>query len=223
MRTRNGIIHRDLKPENVIIAPDGSAKLMDFGLARSVASRMTSEGEITGTVFYLAPELALGKDFDGRADLYALGVMLYELATGRAPVLQGRSAHRDLAAHPRQRHPAPIEGADHPSAARAIDPAAHGQRSGRATRSRRRPRCGCWSPFAPGPAGGDRSRVVTDGPNCPRGKFIGRAAELEQAKATVGPGRRRPEDQSLLISGETGIGKTRILSELATHVEVPAA
>ena len=82
---QNGIIHRDLKPENVIIAPDGSAKLMDFGLARSVASRMTSEGEITGTVFYLAPELALGKDFDGRADLYALGVMLYELTTGELP------------------------------------------------------------------------------------------------------------------------------------------
>ncbi|MBE9471729.1 MAG: serine/threonine protein kinase, partial [Chloroflexi bacterium] len=81
----HGIIHRDLKPENVQITPDGPAKLMDFGLARSVASRLTSEGTIVGTVFYLAPELALGQEFDGRADLYALGVMLYELTTGRLP------------------------------------------------------------------------------------------------------------------------------------------
>ena len=60
-------------------------KLTDFGLARSVASRLTTEGGIVGTVFYLPPEQALGKELDGRADLYALGVMLYELAAGRLP------------------------------------------------------------------------------------------------------------------------------------------
>ena len=84
----HGIVHRDLKPENVLPAsPLGraAAKLTDFGLARPVASRLTSEGAIAGTVFYLAPELALGQAFDGRADLYALGVMLYELTTGRLP------------------------------------------------------------------------------------------------------------------------------------------
>ena len=72
-----------------LIEPDGTAKLMDFGLARSVATRMTSKGEIVGTVFYLAPELALGQDFDGRADLYALGIMLYELTTGNLPFTAG--------------------------------------------------------------------------------------------------------------------------------------
>lgn len=81
----HGIIHRDLKPENVLITSDGIAKLMDFGLARSRASRISTEGAIVGTVFYLAPEQALGQAIDGRADLYALGVMLYELTTGRLP------------------------------------------------------------------------------------------------------------------------------------------
>ncbi len=81
----HGIIHRDLKPENVMILPDGTAKLMDFGLARSAASRLTAEGTLIGTVFYLAPEQALGAEIDHRADLYALGVTLYELTTGVLP------------------------------------------------------------------------------------------------------------------------------------------
>ena len=80
-----GIVHRDLKPENVLIQHNGVAKLTDFGLARSLSARLTNEGMITGTVFYIAPELALGQPFDGRADLYALGVMMYELVAGRTP------------------------------------------------------------------------------------------------------------------------------------------
>lgn len=81
----NGIVHRDLKLENVIVAPDGKVTLTDFGLARSIASRVSMEETLVGTVFYLAPEQALGQPVDGRADLYALGVMLYELAAGRLP------------------------------------------------------------------------------------------------------------------------------------------
>ena len=81
----HGIVHRDLKPENVIVDADGTAKLVDFGIARSMASRLTGEGQITGSVYYLAPELALGQEFDGRCDLYALGVMLYELSAGTLP------------------------------------------------------------------------------------------------------------------------------------------
>ncbi len=81
----HGIIHRDLKPENVMLLPDGTAKLMDFGLACSVASRLTTEGTLVGTVFYLAPEQALGAAIDHRADLYALGATLYELTTGVLP------------------------------------------------------------------------------------------------------------------------------------------
>jgi len=81
----HGIVHRDLKPENVLITPDGTAKLMDFGLARSVASRLTQEGALIGSVFYISPEQALGQTVDGRTDLYALGVILYELTTGQLP------------------------------------------------------------------------------------------------------------------------------------------
>ena len=83
-----GIIHRDVKPENVIVVQEGehwTARLTDFGLARSMASRLTADGMIIGTVFYMAPEQALGKKLDGRADLYALGVMLYERVAGRLP------------------------------------------------------------------------------------------------------------------------------------------
>lgn len=81
----NGIIHRDLKPENVIVTSRGVAKLTDFGLSRSVTARVSQDGVIVGTVYYLAPEQALRQEIDHRADLYALGVMMYELITGRLP------------------------------------------------------------------------------------------------------------------------------------------
>lgn len=107
----HGIVHRDLKPENVLIGGDGSAKLMDFGLARSFASRITSEGKFSGTVLYLAPEIALGHELDGRADLYSLGVMLYEMATGTLPfagddplVVVSQHLHAQVTA-PRVRNP----------------------------------------------------------------------------------------------------------------------
>lgn len=80
-----GIVHRDLKPENVMILPDGNTKLMDFGLAHYDTSRITREGEILGTVHYLSPEQALGKPVDPRTDIYALGIMTYELLTGKLP------------------------------------------------------------------------------------------------------------------------------------------
>lgn len=83
----NGIIHRDLKPENVIIMPDGKAKLMDFGVAFSKVTTLSEDEVISGTLFYLSPEQALGQEVDQRADLYSLGVMLYELVAGQLPFM----------------------------------------------------------------------------------------------------------------------------------------
>src|SRR5262249_35819448 len=82
-----GIIHRDLKPDNVLLSGEsGIVKLADLGLALPVRdSRLSGAGAIVGTPAYMAPEQILGQQIDGRADLYALGVLLYEMTTGRLP------------------------------------------------------------------------------------------------------------------------------------------
>ncbi|WP_433478337.1 Stk1 family PASTA domain-containing Ser/Thr kinase [Spirillospora sp. CA-142024] len=83
---RAGLVHRDVKPENVLITEDGQVKVADFGLARAeTASKMTKTGMIIGTVGYLAPEQVLSGNADVRADVYAAGIMLFELITGHLP------------------------------------------------------------------------------------------------------------------------------------------
>jgi serine/threonine protein kinase/tetratricopeptide (TPR) repeat protein len=83
---RLGVIHRDLKPSNIIIDKDGNARIMDFGIARSLRTKsITGEGMIIGTPEYMSPEQVEGKDVDQRSDIYSLGVILYEMVTGRVP------------------------------------------------------------------------------------------------------------------------------------------
>jgi beta-lactam-binding protein with PASTA domain/tRNA A-37 threonylcarbamoyl transferase component Bud32 len=88
---RRGIIHRDLKPHNVIVDDNGRAKVTDFGIARAGASDMTQTGSIMGTAQYLSPEQAQGHAVSAASDIYSIGIMLYELLTGRVP-FDGESA-----------------------------------------------------------------------------------------------------------------------------------
>src|SRR4051794_4603590 len=81
---RQSIAHRDLKPENIMVAPGGHLKVMDFGISRSFAADVTATGAIIGTPAYMAPEQAEGRPVDHRTDIYAFGLVLYEMFTGAA-------------------------------------------------------------------------------------------------------------------------------------------
>jgi len=83
---RQGVVHRDLKPSNIIIDRQGNARILDFGIARSVAGKgITGAGVMIGTPEYMSPEQVEGKETDQRSDIYSLGVILYEMVTGRVP------------------------------------------------------------------------------------------------------------------------------------------
>ena len=93
-----GVVHRDVKPANILVMPDGTVKLTDFGIARAVdGSGHTQTGEVLGTPHYLSPEQALGEAATGASDLYALGVVAHELLTGRRPFDKGTPVATALA------------------------------------------------------------------------------------------------------------------------------
>jgi len=214
----NGIIHRDLKPENVIIAQEGIAKLMDFGLSRSASSRLTKEGTIVGTVSYMSPEQAFGENIDDRADLYSLGVMLYELTTGELPF----SADDPVAVITQHIH-APV-----------VPPRAKNDRippgldalivqlmsknpEDRPTSAEEVLR------LLKMPEILDASVLLYDEfsvlDRIVRGRIVGREKELHQARQSLMQA-LRGEGQLLLISGEPGVGKSRLMYEIVTQAEV---
>ena len=102
---RAGILHRDLKPENVLLSDNGQIKLSDFGLARDIDNN-TATGSLIGTVAYLSPELVTRGIADARSDVYAAGIMLFEMLTGRQP-FEGQQAVQIAYQHANDNVPAP--------------------------------------------------------------------------------------------------------------------
>ena len=225
-----GIIHRDIKPDNVLVSEKTGfrqVRLMDFGLATSVENRLTTEGGFAGTLGYVSPEQALGHEVGPAADLYSFGVLLYELLTGRlpfeaddafaiitqhlhAPVVPPRARDdsipstldtlvlRLLKKQPEERPASAQEVIAILESASAPAPVTPAPES------------------APAPAAIPEMAVLD---RIARGRIVGRARELKEARtlweqASAGDGR------TVLISGEPGIGKSRLVRELATQVEV---
>lgn len=102
------VVHRDIKPANIMVMPDGTVKVTDFGIARVTTSAKTQTGIVLGTPSYMSPEQLSGAKVDGRSDLFSLGVVLFEMLTGERP-FQGESVATLMYVIANQPHPSPFE------------------------------------------------------------------------------------------------------------------
>jgi serine/threonine protein kinase/tetratricopeptide (TPR) repeat protein len=208
-----GVVHCDLKPENVLLRPDGTPVVADFGLAslRGVAGREVFEfdGAITGTVAYMAPEQGIPGTVDARADLYALGCIAYEMASGTLPFFGTNT--REILARKRTHAAPPLRevAPDVPAAlAGLVDALLATEPSSRigyavdAALALHR----AFPDEVPSPAPAKRSLY--------RARLLDRDGPLAVLIAAVDG----PDDPGIcLIGGEGGVGKTRVALELARH------
>src|SRR5215813_1252061 len=224
----NQIVHRDLKPDNVLVSKVGltpSIKLADLGLALpGYGTRISRAGLILGTASYMAPEQALGQDIDGRTDLYALGVLLYELTTGRlpfaaddplavvsqhvhAPVVPPRVLRPDL---PRKLESVILRlleknPEDRFSSARETATAlAESLGSANATEE------------------SDAVATVAILDALSRGRLVGRVAELSEARE-LWRHAREGHGHAVVLSGEPGAGKSRLAREITVQAAIDGA
>lgn len=225
----HGVVHRDLKPENVLMSgatAPRDVKLADLGVAvhATASHRITDSGAIVGTVSYMAPEQAMGEPVDGRADLYALGVVLYELVTGRLPF----TGARPLEVVSQHVH-APVvpPRAIRPSLPPALDavivrllakqPAQRFPTAAAAREALSR------SLTADAPAArADAPAALTILEALSRGKLVGRGEELSEARE-LWRRTREGAGHCLLVSGEPGAGKTRFARELLIQAALDGA
>ncbi|MBM3465752.1 MAG: serine/threonine-protein kinase PknK, partial [Armatimonadetes bacterium] len=207
-----GIVHRDLKPENVLIAVDGVPKIMDFGLARRLSgeSKLTRTGTILGTAAYMAPEQTMSSEVGPAADLYALGICLYEALVGELP-FRADSEVAMLYRHMTDLPPSPSSlRPDLPAPLNALvlrllekNPA-------------QRPRSAAEVAEALAGAAAFPTPPVTAQEE--RLKLIGRSDDLQrlmQRLAACFDG----QGVACLLSAPAGLGRSRLLQELSTHLE----
>ncbi|HKO99060.1 MAG TPA: protein kinase [Pyrinomonadaceae bacterium] len=228
----NSIVHRDLKPENILMSTaghsarqTGTVKIADLGLALpAYAARISRAGVIVGTAAYMAPEQALGKEVDGRADLYALGVLLYELTTGRVP-FHGADPLAVVSQHihasvvpPRVLRP------DMPRALEAVilrllakDPA---QRFATAVETEAALRDSLDETSLPIDEGAADTVAILDALS--RGHLVGRTMELAEVR-DLWHRAREGRGHAVLLSGEPGAGKTRLAREITVQATLDGA
>ena len=224
-----GLVHRDLKPDNVLLTTSSGkrlVKLADLGLAMGGSgSRLTQAGSIVGTADYMSPEQAMGTPIDGRADLYALGVMLYEWTTGRLPFIGDHplavvSQHVNAPVVPpraiRPDMPPPLENAILKLLAK--NPSG---RFGTAADAARALRASLSEDPSSGLAGQPVAAVaLLDALS--RGRMVARQEELAEVRE-LWRRARGGRGHGILISGEPGAGKTRLARELVIQASLDGA
>jgi ABC-type transport system substrate-binding protein len=217
-----GVVHRDIKPENVMVAREEGlgvrVRVMDFGLARAATEhRLTRTGTLLGTLGYLSPEQITAKDVDGRADIYALGTMLYECLTGEPPFAGEAQAVVYRIVHEFPQPPRAIGVAVDEEletlvmACLAKSPAERPQRAGEVAEALRRYRTRMRDSDRSRTFSGVTRSYAADRPAA--SPFVGRAKDLAALQQRLNAA-LAGECQFVVVGGEPGIGKTRLLDEV---------